>query len=205
MPPSRGRPRRASQELLQEAAFELFQLRGYRATSVEQIARTAGFSRATFFNFFSSKAELFWVETDALIGSLRDSLESRLGEGEPPGLREALLDHAQTMSSSAIPWALKNYRLLEAADDLVASGASRVLELNRLFAHYLRQRAAPGERAGEAGAEAGVDAGEAGAVVQARAAATTALLLTALLGWIDAGVGRGGFRERLQQAFDCDL
>lgn len=205
MPPSRGRPRRASQELLQEAAFELFQLRGYRATSVEQIARTAGFSRATFFNFFSSKAELFWVETDALIGSLRDALESRLGEGEPPGLREALLDYAQTMSSSAIPWALKNYRLLEAADDLVASGASRVLELNRLFAHYLRQCAAPGERAGEAGAEAGVDAGDAGAVVQSRAAATTALLLTALLGWIDAGVARGGFREHLQQAFDCDL
>ena len=197
MPPSRGRPRRASQELLQEAAFELFQLRGYRATSVEQIARTAGFSRATFFNFFSSKAELFWVETDALIGSLRDSLESRLGEGEPPGLREALLDHAQTMSSSAIPWALKNYRLLEAADDLVASGASRVLELNRLFAHYLRR--------GGAGGDAEADVGDAGAVVQARAASTTALLLTALLGWIDAGVGRGGFRERLQQAFDCDL
>ena len=197
MPPSRGRPRRASQELLQEAAFELFQLRGYRATSVEQIARTAGFSRATFFNFFSSKAELFWVETDALIGSLRDSLESRLGEGEPPGLREALLDHAQTMSSSAIPWALKNYRLLEAADDLVASGASRVLELNRLFAHYLRR--------GGAGGDAEAEAGDAGAVVQARAASTTALLLTALLGWIDAGVGRGGFRESLQRAFDCDL
>lgn len=212
MPPSRGRPRRASQELLQEAAFELFQLRGYRATSVEQIARTAGFSRATFFNFFSSKAELFWVETDALIGSLRDALESRLGEGEPPGLREALLDYAQTMSSSAIPWALKNYRLLEAADDLVASGASRVLELNRLFAHYLRQCGAAGQGAGEieaSGAVAGavpvVDIGVAAAVVQARAAATTALLLTALLGWIDAGVGRGGFREPLQRAFDCDL
>jgi len=78
MPSTVGRPRRASRELLQEVAFELFQHRGYRRTSVEAIARTAGFSRATFFNFFASKAELFWVETDALLESLGAFLEEML-------------------------------------------------------------------------------------------------------------------------------
>ncbi len=181
MTPSPGRPRLASQELLQEAAFELFQLRGYRRTSVEQIAKTAGFSRATFFNFFSSKAELFWVETDALIDSLREFLEGRLAEPEPPTLREALLVYADTLDSAAIPWALQNYRLLEAADDLVASGASRVLGINRLFQRYLQ------------GGEDRPDR----VVLHGEAAALTGLVLTALLAWIDAGVGRGRLSRHL--------
>ncbi|NLA65755.1 MAG: TetR family transcriptional regulator, partial [Leucobacter sp.] len=66
-----GRPRLASRQLLQEAAFELFQLGGYRATSVEQIAKTAGFSRATFFCLFTWKAELFWFETDEIVSGLQ--------------------------------------------------------------------------------------------------------------------------------------
>lgn len=192
MPPSPGRPRRASQELLQEAAFELFQLRGYRSTSVEQIAKTAGFSRATFFNFFASKAELFWLETDALIAALRDFLEQRLGDPDPPSLDEALLSYADTMNSSAIPWALQNFRLIEATDDLIASGSGRVLGLTGLFRDYLGRS---GTAAGSA-ADSAADS----AVLNARAAVTTSLVLVALLAWIDAGVGRGGFGNHLARA-----
>lgn len=177
-----GRPRRASQQLLQEAAFELFQLRGYRSTTVELIARTAGFSRATFFNFFSSKAELFWLETDALITELRLHLETRLAGEQPPGLHAALLEFAERLGSAGIPWALQNYRLLEAAEDLTASGAGRVLELNRLFERYLRS-------------SEGID----GVSLRARAAAATALLVSGLLGWIDAGVSRGELADYLRR------
>lgn len=200
MSPSPGRPRRASREMLQEAAFELFQLRGYHDTSVEQIARTAGFSRATFFNFFSSKAELFWLETDALIAALSEFLEERLKTPAPPphdALRDALLEYAETLSSADIPWALQNFRLIEAADDLVASGAGRVLRLNEMFSRSLRRNAVG------PGLEAQPDSGPGSArdrdsaILSARAAATTALLLTALLAWIDAGVGRGSLRAHL--------
>ncbi len=194
MPPAPGRPRKASPELLQEAAFELFQLGGYRSTSVEEIAKTAGFSRATFFNFFASKADLYWLETDTLIGRLRDALEGELerregsaGEGAGPArLREMLLEFSSTFGSADIPWALQNFRLLEAADDLIASGAGRVLELNRMFQTYL-QRSGQQPDAVARGAEAAV---------------LTALLVTAVLGWIDAGVGRGSFRARLERALE---
>lgn len=190
MPPAPGRPRKASPELLQEAAFELFQLDGYRNTSVEQIAKTAGFSRATFFNFFASKADLYWLETDTLIGRLREALEVELGRREVSArgsapLREVLLEFSSALSSANIPWALQNFRLLEAADDLIASGAGRVLELNRMFQAYLQrsgQQPDPLARSGEA-------------------AVLTALLITAVLGWIDAGVGRGSFRAHLERAF----
>jgi AcrR family transcriptional regulator len=182
-----GRPRLASRELLQEAAFELFQLRGYRGTSVEQIAKTAGFSRATFFNFFSSKAELFWVETDGLIQSLGAHLVGALDREHPPALRDALLEYAAGMRSADIPWALQHVHLLEAADDLVASGASRVLELNRLLLRYLRNL--PGEPA----------SGSAALILQGEASAMTAKLLTAMIAWVDGGVDRGTLREHLAQ------
>ncbi len=178
-----GRPRRASRELLQEAAFELFQHRGYRGTSVEQIAKMAGFSRATFFNFFSSKAELFWLETDALILALRECLEGELKADNPRALHRVLLEFASKLSSDQIPWALQNYRLLEAADDLIASGASRAIGLNRVFAHYLAQTTQSDLIA-----------------LNARAASTTAILVSAVLGWIDAGVTRGDFGKYLSGA-----
>lgn len=178
-----GRPRRASKELLQEAAFELFQLRGYKGTSVEQIAKMAGFSRATFFNFFSSKAELFWLETDALIISLGERLADELQVDSPQELHQVLLEFASNMASGRIPWALQNYRLLEAADDLIASGASRAIGLNRVFAHYLAQTTHTDPVA-----------------LHARAASTTAILVSAMLGWIDAGVTRGDFGKYLSGA-----
>lgn len=189
MPQSRGRPRKASAQLLQEAAFELFQVQGYRATSVEQIARTAGFSRATFFNFFASKSELYWLDTDALIDRLGAHLDDLLGAGAgaPMPLRAAIRDHAATLSSADIPWALQNFRMLESTDDLIAGGAARVLRLNRLFESYL-QRQTPGA---------------APIAVSTGAATTTALLITALRNWISAGVSRGSLRDEFERALAC--
>lgn len=189
MSQSRGRPRKASAQLLQEAAFELFQVQGYRATSVEQIARTAGFSRATFFNFFASKSELYWLDTDALIDRLGAHLDDLLGAGAgaPMPLRTAIRDHAATLSSADIPWALQNFRMLESTDDLIAGGAARVLRLNRLFESYL-QRQTPGA---------------APIAVSTGAATTTALLITALRNWISAGVSRGSLRDEFERALAC--
>ena len=193
VPRSPGRPRLASRELLQEAAFELFQLKGYRATSVEQIARTAGFSRATFFNCFSSKAELFWLGTDALLARLRDHLQARLAGKDAPSLNEAMLEYAGELRSAEVPWALQNLELIGAADDLVASGAGRVLELAGMLRRYAERR---GERlASEPG-----DAALLRASAEREAAILTALLLTALRAWIDAGVGRGTLHDHLAPA-----
>lgn len=181
MPVRPGRPRRASRQLLQEAAFELFPLRGYRRTSVELIARTAGFSRATFFNFFSSKAELFWVETDELMAELFAHLDAEMTAGAPPELARALGGFAEGLSAERIPWALQNVELIEAEADLVASGASRVLALQRAFARY-------------------IDRVEPSAGAEARAAVMVAALLAALLDWIGAGVGRASLDAHLRSA-----
>lgn len=184
MASSPGRPRRASHELLQEAAFELFQLRGYRSTTVEQIARTAGFSRATFFNFFSSKAELFWVETDQLIDALVARLREAQRGGATESLRDVILRYSDEVGSASIPWALQYVRLLAADDDLVASGAGRVLGLNQCFRDYQLQRTPDEDPVRVAGL----------------AASMTGALLVGVMAWIDAGVVRGGLRAHLDRS-----
>lgn len=185
-----GRPKRASRALLQEAAFEQFQLRGYHQTSAELIARTAGFSRATFFNFFSSKAELFWVETDELIAALEDHLEQVARGSSSVDLEEALCDFADRVDGSDIPWALQNSALIEATDELIASGAVRALQLSRAFARYLSHDSEKNER------------DEDPLALRASASAIAAVFLTALVDWLHAGVGRGMFGPHLRKACD---
>lgn len=215
MPQKAGRPRKATQELLQEAAFELFQLRGYRGTTAEQIARTAGFSRATFFHVFASKAELFWVESDALLAKLEQRLAATLqrAAAPPPSAWEALLSFAEQLNRAMIPWALKNYRLIEAEADLVASGAARVLRLQGMLLGYERRRselvALPRRHMEGAGtAEAAAVAERSGTAHNSQAtsltetaevAALTARFLTGLLSWIDGEANRE-FREVLLAA-----
>src|SRR6478735_3643507 len=59
-----GRPRASSRGMLAEAAGELFLEQTYAGTTVDDIARRAGVSRATFFNYFAAKSDLLWLEVD---------------------------------------------------------------------------------------------------------------------------------------------
>ena len=61
---SRGRPPASSRDILQDAAFDLFLERSYAQTNIADITQRAGVSRATFFNYFPSKSDVFWVDLD---------------------------------------------------------------------------------------------------------------------------------------------
>ncbi|MBT5576399.1 MAG: TetR family transcriptional regulator, partial [Microbacteriaceae bacterium] len=50
--------------MLQEAALELFVEQTYAKTTIEEITQRAGVSRATFFNYFPAKSDVFWVDLD---------------------------------------------------------------------------------------------------------------------------------------------
>jgi AcrR family transcriptional regulator len=73
-------PRRArTRERLMDAAFEVFAEQGLAATSVEQIAERAGFTRGAFYSNFSTKEELLL----ALMERERDRWISSLSERVP--------------------------------------------------------------------------------------------------------------------------
>ncbi|MGV0045004.1 TetR family transcriptional regulator [Mycobacterium colombiense] len=65
----RERNRSRAKRDIGAAALTLFEEQGYAATTVEQIARRAGLSPATFFRYFGSKEEVLFVnEQDAVDG-----------------------------------------------------------------------------------------------------------------------------------------
>jgi len=70
----RDRKRREMYQHLTETGLKLFSDKGFEATTLDDIASTAGIARRTFFNYFSSKEEiiLHWQNglPDALYGEI---------------------------------------------------------------------------------------------------------------------------------------
>jgi AcrR family transcriptional regulator len=66
----------AARDRLAQAAFDLFNERGYERTTVDDIAGRAGLSRATFFRNYRSKEDVIFPDHDRLIEQVRDRLRS---------------------------------------------------------------------------------------------------------------------------------
>ena len=89
----RERNRSRTKQEIELAALQLFERQGYDATTVEQIARRAGISSATFFRYFSSKEEVLFAneqsavdEMVALVAKRADRSVSLAALAEPVAL-----------------------------------------------------------------------------------------------------------------------
>jgi AcrR family transcriptional regulator len=123
-----GRPRASSQRMLEEAASELFLEQGYAKTTIEQIARRAGVSRNTFFNYFPAKSDLLWVELDASLAALTDALSRTPPTAEPlASVEAALRATAEGFTPDRAPLVLTQWEVMGIADDLKAAGLARAL------------------------------------------------------------------------------
>lgn len=124
----RGRPRSSSVLVLEEAATELFLEQGYHATTVDQIAQRAGVSRATFFNYFSSKSDVLWLHVD---GALQE-LEASIDNGD--SVAQALATVAASMATGFPPLIAAHADALDAASELAADAGRRVVKLAGILA-----------------------------------------------------------------------
>ncbi|MFI7008221.1 TetR/AcrR family transcriptional regulator [Streptomyces sp. NPDC050145] len=61
---------------LADAAFALFDERGYEQTTVDDIAERAGVGRTTFFRHYRSKEEVIFPDHDRLLDLIRDRLNT---------------------------------------------------------------------------------------------------------------------------------
>ena len=89
-----------------EIAIERFGERGYRATSVSEIARAAGLTQAASYAYFDSKESLFQAAVDAdaegLISDVAAQAQGRRGAPEAPRAEPAA-DISMT-GASLIEW-----------------------------------------------------------------------------------------------------
>ncbi|HEV8012899.1 MAG TPA: TetR/AcrR family transcriptional regulator, partial [Pontimonas sp.] len=124
----RGRPPMSSVAALEDAATELFLEQGYQNTSIDEIARRAGISRATFFNYCSTKSDVLWVDVDRAL----QSLDTLLGGATP--LREALKTVFAAHPRERIPLVASQSEAMGLHDELAASAGVRLERLRRSIA-----------------------------------------------------------------------
>jgi len=181
-----GRPRAISREMLEEAACELFLEQGYPNTSVIDITTRAGVSRATFFNYVNSKADLLWAGIDDAI----DAVGARLWPGgEPQGVglvetTELLVSLTGNLTPGVAVLAIANAEAMQVSEELRLSGAQRQAHVADLLRKPLR-----------VGVSSSLQAD-----VWARALAGA--LFAALHAWAHEAPGFRPFAETLKEAFD---
>src|SRR4029077_15628946 len=66
----------SARDRLAQAAFDLFNERGYEQTTIDDIAERAGLGRATFFRHYRSKEDVIFPDHDRLLDRVRDRLRS---------------------------------------------------------------------------------------------------------------------------------
>jgi mycofactocin system transcriptional regulator len=69
-------PQQTSIETIEKVALELFEARGFRETSADDIAAAAGISRRTFFRYFESKSNILFGGFEALLRDLEEWFSS---------------------------------------------------------------------------------------------------------------------------------
>lgn len=184
--PGRGRPRRASRDILEEAAYELFLEQGYAGTTVDQIASRAGVSRGTFFNYFTAKSDVFWTQIDDALDGLPAHLEATGPALRPVrAMGEAFADAALAFGPDRVPWLLGHFALVGSAEEVRASAIHRITRAELLLRHFAASRL-------------GADASS----VLPRAMAATAIgaVTAAVMAWADAGSARGPIEPYLVRA-----
>lgn len=67
-PSRREREKLARQQEILKAARELFAAKGFRETTLDEIAQKAEFGKGTLYNYFASKEDIFHALIDQLIG-----------------------------------------------------------------------------------------------------------------------------------------
>ncbi|HNP56732.1 MAG TPA: helix-turn-helix domain-containing protein [Gordonia sp. (in: high G+C Gram-positive bacteria)] len=144
-PTQRDKNRARTRRDIETAALELFEAKGYQETTVEEIARTAGCSSATFFRHFGSKEDVLFANEDEAARSLARFTADRPDRSQQLGaLAQPVSQFAQSFLTEATSDAHRLTRLVMTTPDLEA----RSLRMRLKWEHAL-SRTLAGERGDE--------------------------------------------------------
>lgn len=177
MASSRGRPHASSREALADAACELFLEQGYEATSVTEITRRAGLSRASFFNYFTGKSGILWFVLDQRVDALLEALDD---SAVPFDRALAAFSAGETPETLAL--AIVDARTMGVEGELAAGRAARQARIASAIAERL------------------VRGGEDTVRAEIIGAGYAAALVSAIWRWADLGAGRHRLDEMLGDA-----
>jgi AcrR family transcriptional regulator len=88
--------RAEKREIIKQAAMKLFATKGYAATSISDIAQTAGVSKGLMYNYFKSKEEVLqtvWDElTEAFVAMIDPNHDGEITDVESAGFIDRAFD-----------------------------------------------------------------------------------------------------------------
>ncbi|WP_370355777.1 TetR/AcrR family transcriptional regulator [Catenulispora sp. EB89] len=138
-PPSlRDRKRARNRQALVDAAIELFDRDGYEQTTIADIAAAAEVGARTFFNYFASKEDLLFPESDARVQATLEAIAER-DESEAPTavLLRALRSVGAVSDEMASPQAALRLKLMRTVPAVRGRALQIQLDAQRQIAHHL--------------------------------------------------------------------
>jgi len=189
----RGRPHASSCEVLQEAAFELFLENGYAGTTVAQITQRAGVSRATFFNYFAAKSDVFWIDLDESLARLPRELR-QAGPHTPVmgAVLAAIVASSESLAANGVPWALTHHPMIGSISELQRSAMARLGSQARIVSEFVAKRIGRDQ--------------DSAMLAQSAGYASVGAVVAAAQAWAAAGTTRGDLGPYLATALApiCD-
>ena len=141
----RERARLAVKEQVAGIALELFLSQGFEQTTIDQIAKAAGMSRATFFRYFPTKEDVILVLTEDHARQTRDALERRPDdEAVWTALRHAL-EPATREQGKNVGAALQTARAIVQSPSLRSRYQERYWQWRELLYPEVVRRIAPAD------------------------------------------------------------
>lgn len=135
-----GRPPATDHATIEQIAFDLFEERGFEATTIEDIATAAGIGRRTLFRYYASKNDIPWGQFEASLTHLRDFLEAM-----PPemplarAVQQGVLEFNR-VDEDAIPQHRRRMHLLLSSPALQAHSGIKYVEWRRVIASFVASR-----------------------------------------------------------------
>jgi AcrR family transcriptional regulator len=137
-------PERSVKERLIDAAFTLFDERGYEHTTVDDITERAGVGRTTFFRAFRSKEEVIFPHHEDVLAAIRTRLAGSTHQTALVAVREAArLVLLHYLSEDEL--ALARYRLTRSVPALRDREIAGSLQYHRVFREFIHDWMGGGE------------------------------------------------------------
>lgn len=134
---------------LQDAAWALFDERGYETTTVAQITERAGLNRATFFRHFADKREILFGGEEVIGTAFGDGIRDAPADAALTGCLKAALDAAAAvMTDEQRERAVLRRRVAAASTEVQERGLAKNARIASRVASALRDRGVDEQTAG---------------------------------------------------------
>src|SRR3954468_16263172 len=122
---------------IEQAALDLFTLKGFEQVTIDDVAAAAGISRRTFFRYFATKADAVWGDFGAHVARL-ERLLAGPDDGRPVLDRVcAAYVEVNDYAQAALPMLRERMRLILTEPALLAHSELRYAEIDRVVAEHV--------------------------------------------------------------------